>query len=508
MTRRLLTIGCLVAWLLLDFAGSGAQPAPARRSRTEDDAARPRITRADLANSYLRLEQAYFANPPDGDRRAEVNRGFDRATLSFFLGKFAEALQGIDTLALELADESVSPESRLAAALRLSPEPPILIADNPSAATLVVASLYPVTLASGEIRWKFGVRDATGVLRYHSPLVIAAGDETRVDARLPIPLETLESLTPGTYQLELSDSQGRVLASRPWHVVPRSLDTLREENASRLEALEFEDNPALAEALAVCAARNKLLTDQPSPKNSAQFLADPNRLAAEVAEEIESLIAARDPYVGRLGDYWRVFSIERGQIPLRVYAPQIAAQGEPLPLLVVLHGAGGDENMFLDAYGAGRIKSLAEEHGLLIASPLTYTFGGKSANLDALLAALEHNYSIDRTRVYCLGHSMGAGAAATLASNCSDRIAATCCIAGGRGFSSESIAPTLVIVPELDAVVPPASVQAAATKAIEAGLPVELRLMQGYAHTLVVGAVLPDAIEWLLTHHLASQPGK
>lgn len=41
----------------------------------------------------------------------------------------------------------------------------------------------------------------------------------------------------------------------------------------------------------------------------------------------------------------------------------------PRPLLVVLHGAGGDENMFPEAYGAGIIKRIAEKHGLLVASP-------------------------------------------------------------------------------------------------------------------------------------------
>ena len=46
--------------------------------------ASPAITRADLAASYLRLDQAIAAASLPDSVRAAVNRALDRATLSFF----------------------------------------------------------------------------------------------------------------------------------------------------------------------------------------------------------------------------------------------------------------------------------------------------------------------------------------------------------------------------------------------------------------------------------------
>ncbi|MBL0173515.1 MAG: hypothetical protein IPP90_23055 [Gemmatimonadaceae bacterium] len=42
-------------------------------------------------------------------------------------------------------------------------------------------------------------------------------------------------------------------------------------------------------------------------------------------------------------------------IPLGIVAPAAAAtSGTPVPVLIALHGAGGDENMFIDAQWTGR----------------------------------------------------------------------------------------------------------------------------------------------------------
>jgi predicted esterase len=249
-----------------------------------------------------------------------------------------------------------------------------------------------------------------------------------------------------------------------------------------------------------------LLNDRPSEENSAQFLADLNALASDVASEIRTLEAGKNPYSNRQGDYWRVLEIGRREIPLRLYVPKLATPRDPVPLLVVLHGMGGDENMFFEAYGAGIVKRLADEKGLIVVSPLTYTFGGDIKTLHALIDALGNDYSIDRDRVYVLGHSMGAGAAAGLARGHSDTVAAACCIAGGRFQAAPDSAPILVVSPELDGVVPPKRLQDSARKAISEGIPGELKIMPGYGHTLAVGAILPEAIDWLLQYRRAASP--
>jgi predicted peptidase len=167
---------------------------------------------------------------------------------------------------------------------------------------------------------------------------------------------------------------------------------------------------------------------------------------------------------------------------------------------------GGDENMFFEGYGAGVVKRIAERQGLLVASPQLYSFGSDPSALGELIGLLSQRYSIDRDRVYVLGHSMGAVAAEKLARGHNDTVAAACCISGGSFRASPDTPPILVVAPELDGVVPAARLQASAEEALAGGMPGELRKMPGYGHTLAVGSVLPEAVDWLLRHRRAAPP--
>jgi predicted esterase len=171
-----------------------------------------------------------------------------------------------------------------------------------------------------------------------------------------------------------------------------------------------------------------------------------------------------------------------------------------LPLIIAFHGAGGDEQMFLYGYGAGRIRVLAEQHGVLIATPETGGFLRSPEAFDRLLESLERDYAIDPDRIYVLGHSLGAAAAGLLARTRANRIAAAATIAGGIGTPTAGpLAPTLVIAAELDRITGgPDRVRQAVAAAREKGLPIEYRLHPNYGHTLIVGQVLPEVFDWLL----------
>jgi predicted esterase len=285
--------------------------------------------------------------------------------------------------------------------------------------------------------------------------------------------------------------------------VPESLDAIAARNSQELKSIDAA-TPALEQAKASCAARNRLLSDNPSPENTAQLLFDPNQLANEVAAEIEALANGDNPYANRKGDYWRVLQAGAKESPMRVYLPESADPSKPLPLVVAFHGAGGDENMFMDAYGAGVIKETADQHGFLLVTPRTYDYGGNNIGemFDALIEAVGYDYDIDPSRIYVLGHSMGGGATNNLINARPNMIAAAAPICGFRQLttSAEETPPTLVIAAELDPLARPARVEPGAQKAIDAGLPVEYKLIKNYGHTLVVGDIMHDTIDWLLKH--------
>jgi predicted esterase len=258
----------------------------------------------------------------------------------------------------------------------------------------------------------------------------------------------------------------------------------------------------LRQAIVSATARASLLVDVASPERGAEFLADPAVLAPAVAAEVAALERGRTPYARLAGDHWRALRGAAGTlVPFRVVAPPpVAASRAPVPVIIALHGAGGDENMFVDAYGAGAVARLAAAQGALLVSPATTAFMQSLEHFDGLLAQLASEYAVDTTRVYVVGHSMGAGAAARLAQQRGARLAAVACLAGGAPVTAPDAPPVLFVGAALDPIIPAATVERAAAASREAGTRATYRVMPLDGHTLMVGPALADAVPWLFTH--------
>ncbi len=197
----------------------------------------------------------------------------------------------------------------------------------------------------------------------------------------------------------------------------------------------------------------------------------------------------------------RVISSPDGEVPYRLYRPKSIGD-RPAPVVVALHGAGADETAFLEAYGAGRIRRLADSLGFIVATPFTNAMMRTSANLPRLLDDLSAQGAVDRTRVYLLGHSLGGGAAWRLAQDQAGLIAAVVCLAGAGAVSATTgpgLPRTLVVGASADPVVPPARLKSAVDQAQAIGWIVDYRELPNQGHTLMVGAYLDQAVTWLLT---------
>lgn len=464
------------------------------------------VTRGDLSLAYLEFEEVLANHPLSESDAGEINRRFDAASLAFFAGNSAAALREVRSLTLTLLSVH-SPDNALAASLKVRVNPPVWIIGSTAAPEARVSSMYLVDAAAVSTALRLVFVDRYGGDALKLPLNLRARPSAGVDERLTI--APASQLKAGAYQIYVETEQRRFRAGT-WQIADESLDALRSDHARRLEGLNAPDSAAVAQALAAAFSRNNLLQDDPSELNSAQFLGDLSQTAALLSQEIAALEAGKSPYRRRAGDYWRAVHPSGVEIPMRVFAPDAAAteSAEPLPLLVAFHGAGGDENMFRFGYGGGGLNRLARQRGFILATPLTYPFLLRPDHLDTVVRALSYDYAIDPARIYVLGHSLGAGAASIVAANRTDQIAAACCIAGGRFGTDGPLSPTLVILGELDPLNPLERSKAAADKAIAAGLPIELRIISDFGHTLVVGNQLESAVDWLLARRLHSSDPK
>lgn len=312
-----------------------------------------------------------------------------------------------------------------------------------------------------------------------------------------------------------------------------------------------QDSPAL-QALAGALLRMEyaLKENPPAPDQVAGINRGFDRASlAFFAGQVDPVVAALDSLTARiepdpdvrarqrdraaavlasLPERRRILEVEgRPPIPYRLHVPRGARRGRdpnagpgsaalppadpPLPVVVALHGAGGNEHMFVEAYGAGRLVELADSLGFVVISPLTGALAASPEALDDLLRAADAEHPIDRDRVYLLGHSMGAGTAWALASRSPGAFRAVACVAGacggGQGEAPPDHPPLLAVAAELDPLSPPARVEAAAAAARSRGISVEYRLARDQGHTLVVGAVLDDIITWLLARSSPAPAG-
>ena len=166
------------------------------------------------------------------------------------------------------------------------------------------------------------------------------------------------------------------------------------------------------------------------------------RESRALAKSIES---PDDPQWRAKGDHHRKyhFPAANADMPYRLYVPTSWDGKSRLPLIVILHGAGTDENWYLDANDKQLIR-LVEQHSYILVSPLGHTrmgaygtplrlpavFGNpeaaakQRASVDAkrkrtlelsekdvinVIEIILNEYPVDRSAMFLTGHSMGSG---------------------------------------------------------------------------------------------------
>jgi len=179
--------------------------------------------------------------------------------------------------------------------------------------------------------------------------------------------------------------------------------------------------------------------------------------ACAIAIGLSVAVAAQGPPARATGDQHRSYTFApTGQaMPYRVYVPTTWDGKASLPIILMLHGAGADENTYMDQ-ADGLLRTLAEQHGYIVVSPFGFSplgaygnplrlpavFGQPAAaaaqraavtparqrelNLSELevMTALEivtEEYGADRSRTFLAGHSMGSGGAWHLAARYPER---------------------------------------------------------------------------------------
>lgn len=216
----------------------------------------------------------------------------------------------------------------------------------------------------------------------------------------------------------------------------------------------------------------------------------------------------RDPMETARGDLFMAYrsSFDGRLVPYRVYVPTSYTASKKYPLVVLLHGAGGDETDFIEAY-RGQWPKLAEEHGFILASvtgrgPLSgYSkeSGGEQDVLD-VMELVKQRYNVDPAKVYLGGHSMGGGGTWRIGLEYQDKFAGFIPIAPAGNSPSlmdHLKKPVMLVCGVNDALVPVAGCRAVAARAKELNAPVSYHEYPGADHLSVAVMAVPDIFTWL-----------
>ena len=289
-------------------------------------------------------------------------------------------------------------------------------------------------------------------------------------------------------------------------------------------------------ALAAC-----LLLSSPLHAQTAAPAA-PSRPPPMSSEEL-----AKQPQTpGATGDqqrhYW--FAEAKTESPYRIYVPKSYDGKKKLPLILALHGAGGNQNYFFKP--TYQMPDLMEQYGFIFVEPIGLNaFAGYGAAalprvpvpLDAgvapnvingrpewtpeqtqamtelsekdvmnVLALVEKEYAVDTSKVYLMGHSMGGMGTWYLGQKYPEKWAAMGAMSSGFGYADYPLQrlkgiPIMVTAGGKDTAMHGPQAQAELARFKAAGLDVSYLEVPDGTHMSNIPTSFPQVIAFLATHN-------
>jgi predicted esterase len=239
----------------------------------------------------------------------------------------------------------------------------------------------------------------------------------------------------------------------------------------------------------------------------------------EVVAMIDALDTGRNPFAERRGDFRKAYlsKVDNTLQPYRVFVPSSYDGSKAFPLVIALHGMGGDENAYFEAYGKGAFTREAETHGYIVACPKgrkpasMYT-GDAERDVMDVLADMLRAYRIDADRVYLTGHSMGGFGTWSVSMNHPEVFAAIAPVSGGvmnpAGVAKIAHIPELIVHGDADKTVPVDRSRAVVAMGKKLGIEMKYIEVPGGSHGDVVAPHFKDVFEWFDSHTRKSVDAK
>lgn len=371
----------------------------------------------------LRGFERNWETTKEPERKTAAAKKMTQAVNLFFSFKLKDAGKVITEGDLLLKGEQVTEETLAAHSLFCKPERRLWDPEAKKSMPMNLQAFFPSKSVIEKVPYQ--VRLLAG-----SKVVL---EQKGTAEKFPaiVELDGLEKVADGDYTLEVTFETAKKVTTSLGISLVRKLSSRLEKVRTFLDARKEEKgNIDLLTTRHLLGTLDRLVqydcleTDYPG-----------NRLLLEL-EELTASIEKKSSYYSakKEGQYWlQVPTTSRGGVVVRVQLPDLAKLKEKRPVVLALHGAGGSENLFFDSYGDGKVAKLATERDWFVVAPRSGAgFLTKPGGAAEIIDVLSEVYpQMDKSKVYMVGHSMGAGEAIREANTTPGRFAAVAALGGG-----------------------------------------------------------------------------
>lgn len=364
---------------------------------------RAQLLRYELGRRVQNLEAAWDAEGNETRRTAALPL-IQEAVKNFFSLNQTEAALKIIQARWQLVGGEIPLQQTLAEQLIFEPKARLVDLRDLNSFS-VVAKGFRSDLGLPKMNFKYELRAGDG------KLIAAAETMLPLD---PCPLNVLPAIPPpvsgdGALDVTLVFDEQQIPIAR--HTITLVADLKPRLKALRDELAQFDQAKPVRTTTASESLRDQLGVLTSLAKGDTL---ETNYPAWSLLQDAESLLGEMKqqvarPRLPRRGQYWRTLVADSGaKATVRIWVPDLVTDAHPPPLVIALHGVGGSENMFFDMLGVGKVVRLCQERGWPIIAPRQSLLGGVGLSLEQLVAEVRQLYPVDTTRIFLVGHSMGA----------------------------------------------------------------------------------------------------
>jgi predicted esterase len=331
-------------------------------------------------------------------------------------------------------------------------------------------------------------------------------------AEVPIP-----DLPDGEYQMVLSlkPKEGEPIVKQISVRIARGLTADSRALAKRIDEVRANLKEKGDEALLPQLPGIEYAASMVDLVNKGQIAGSIDIRAAltEAEKNLAMIQKGESPLRSRRGDIrWAYRSkVDDTLQPFRFFIPSAYDASRRWPLVVALHGMGGDENSFFNAYDNGILKRLAESRGYLVVcpkgrQPTSMYFGPAEKDVLDVLGEMKREFAIDEDRVYLMGHSMGGYGSWSVSVNNPDLFAAIGPFAGGGTplvtgrLKAIAHIPWFVVHGDADPTVPVEESRKMVKMGQDLGIKIKYVEVPGGDHTNIVVPKMSELFDWFDAH--------